>query len=110
MSRPYIPPGQGPADKRPPDLLEVRAADARSARRYRLAANVCFAAGVAISTVGAVSIFSSYGHAINNLDSLGADPRGMTPEYAWCLYVGIPLLVISLALRIVATVRAVGGR
>lgn len=130
--RPFeIPPGQGPSGQRPPgqglpgqelpgeglaeedtslDLMALRAADRRTARRLRLAGYLCFAVGAAVSTVGAVSVWSHYAHMLDSLESLGTDPRGMTPEYVWCLYVGIPLLAASMVLRLMATVRDVGTR
>ncbi len=71
----------------------------RKRKRLRIFGLTLWILGIALCTVGAINIFSSYAQLLKSIDAVGADPTGQTPKYAWCIYVGIPPLAIGTAIR-----------
>ncbi|MGI8907614.1 MAG: hypothetical protein ACR2IE_14115 [Candidatus Sumerlaeaceae bacterium] len=68
-------------------------------RQLRIVAITLWVIGAALCAVGAVNIISTYVHLIDHMDSIGGNPTGDTPPYAWCIYAGLPPLAIGTAIR-----------
>ena len=82
--------------------------DLRKARWLGYLGYACLLIAAVLITVGGVSAVSSYSAMFNNPEVLSADPKGRMPEYAWCLIVAGPVLVISMVLRSMSRFRQLG--